>query len=74
MVGGSAEGLECAGFLSGLGVPVTVMLRPDLLPGFDQKMAQKIENHMMVSGVEILHHCALTKVLSETRADAVSFT
>ncbi|XP_044199089.1 thioredoxin reductase 1, cytoplasmic-like isoform X3 [Thunnus albacares] len=62
VVGGSAEGLECAGFLSGLGLPVTVMLQPDLLPGFDQKMAQKIENHMLVAGVEFLYHCSLTKV------------
>ncbi|XP_042258850.1 thioredoxin reductase 1, cytoplasmic-like isoform X3 [Thunnus maccoyii] len=62
VVGGSAEGLECAGFLSGLGLPVTVMLQPDLLPGFDQKMAQKIENHMLVAGVEFLYHCSLAKV------------
>lgn len=62
VVGGSAEGLECAGFLFGLGLPVTVMLRPDLLPGFDQKIAQKIENHMVVSGVDFLYHCSLTKV------------
>ena len=64
MVGGSAEGLECAGFLFGLGLPVTVMLQPDLLPGFDQKMAQKIENYMIVGGVDFLYHCSLTKVLS----------
>ncbi|XP_067437239.1 thioredoxin reductase 1, cytoplasmic-like isoform X3 [Thunnus thynnus] len=62
VVGGSAEGLECAGFLSDLGLPVTVMLQPDLLPGFDQKMAQKIENHMLVAGVEFLYHCSLAKV------------
>ncbi|XP_053200073.1 thioredoxin reductase 1, cytoplasmic-like [Scomber japonicus] len=62
VVGGSAEGLECAGFLSGLGLPVTVMLQPHLLQGFDQKMAQKIENHMLVAGVDFLHHCSLTKV------------
>lgn len=62
VVGGSAEGLECAGFLSGLGLPVTVMLQPDLLPGFDQKMAQKIENHMILAGVNFLYHCSLAKV------------
>lgn len=65
VVGGSAEGLECAGFLSGLGLPVTVMLQPHLPQGFDQKMAQKIENHMLVAGVDFLHHCSLTKVLSK---------
>ncbi|XP_068442600.1 thioredoxin reductase 1, cytoplasmic-like [Clinocottus analis] len=62
VVGGSAEGLECAGFLCGLGLPVTVMLQPDLLPGLDRKMAQKIENQLIVSGVDFLYHCSLTKV------------
>ncbi|KAM4569577.1 thioredoxin reductase 1, cytoplasmic-like [Odontesthes bonariensis] len=62
VVGGSAEGSEWAGFLFGLGMSVTVMLQPDLLPGFDRKMAEKIENHMIVGGVDILHHCLLSKV------------
>ncbi|KAM8740481.1 thioredoxin reductase 1, cytoplasmic-like isoform 2-T2 [Acanthopagrus schlegelii] len=62
VVGGSAEGLESAGFLFGLGLPVTVMQQHDLLQGFDQKTAQKIENHMIVSGVKFLYHCSLTKV------------
>ncbi|XP_073337010.1 thioredoxin reductase 1, cytoplasmic-like [Pagrus major] len=62
VVGGSAEGLEIAGFLFGLGLPVTVMQQHDLLQGFDQKTAQKIENHMIVSGVKFLYHCSLTKV------------
>ncbi|XP_041832941.1 thioredoxin reductase 1, cytoplasmic-like isoform X2 [Melanotaenia boesemani] len=62
VVGGSAEGLEWAGFLFGLGMSVTVMLQPDLLPGFDCKMAEKIENHMIVGGVNFLYHCSLTKV------------
>ncbi|KAF3859616.1 hypothetical protein F7725_022015, partial [Dissostichus mawsoni] len=51
------SGLEFADFQFGLGLP------PDLLPGFDQKMAEKIENHMIVSGVETLHKCTLAKVL-----------
>ncbi|KAM6896571.1 thioredoxin reductase 1, cytoplasmic-like isoform 2-T2 [Lycodopsis pacificus] len=74
VVGGSAEGLECAGFLCGLGLPVVVMLQPDLLPGFDRKTAQKIENHMIVSGVDFLYHCSLTKVeqTEACREDVVS--
>uniref|UniRef100_UPI003AB0C833 thioredoxin reductase 1, cytoplasmic-like n=1 Tax=Centroberyx gerrardi TaxID=166262 RepID=UPI003AB0C833 len=62
VVGGSAEGLECAGFLSGLGLPVTVLVQPELLPGFDQKMAQKIENHMLVHGVSFVYQQSLSKV------------
>ncbi|XP_008291764.1 thioredoxin reductase 1, cytoplasmic [Stegastes partitus] len=63
VVCGDAEGLECAGFLFGLGLQVTVMLQPELLLGLDQKMAEKIENYMSVEGVDFLHHCSLSKVL-----------
>uniref|UniRef100_A0A8C7KFP5 Thioredoxin reductase 1, cytoplasmic n=1 Tax=Oncorhynchus kisutch TaxID=8019 RepID=A0A8C7KFP5_ONCKI len=52
IVGGSSEGLECAGFLFGLGLEVTVLVRSHLVPGFDHKRVQKIENHMLVHGVE----------------------
>ncbi|KAJ3612566.1 hypothetical protein NHX12_020837, partial [Muraenolepis orangiensis] len=53
VVGGSPEALECAGFLSGLGHEVTVTLpTSDPLPGFDRKMTQKIENHMLVELME----------------------
>ncbi|XP_010735211.3 thioredoxin reductase 1, cytoplasmic isoform X1 [Larimichthys crocea] len=62
VVGGSAEGLECAGFLFGLGLPVTIMPQPHLLPGFDRRMAEKIENHMIVNGVDFLYNCSLSKV------------
>ncbi|KAG8005742.1 Thioredoxin reductase 1 [Nibea albiflora] len=62
VVGGSAEGLECAGFLFGLGLPVTIMPQPHLLPGFDRGMAEKIENHMIVNGVDFHYNCSLTKV------------
>ncbi|XP_051810174.1 thioredoxin reductase 1, cytoplasmic-like [Acanthochromis polyacanthus] len=58
---GCAEGLECADFLSSLGLQVTVMLQADL-QGFDLKMAKKIENYMFVGGVDFLHHCSLSKV------------
>lgn len=64
MVGGSAEGLECAGFLFGLGLPVTIMPQPHLLPGLDRRMAEKIENHMIVNGVDFLYNCSLSKVLN----------
>ncbi|CAL8405398.1 unnamed protein product [Arctogadus glacialis] len=63
VVGGSPEGVECAGFLSGLGHEVTLMLpTSDLLPGFDLKMSQKIENHMLVHGVHFLYEHTLSKV------------
>uniref|UniRef100_A0A3Q1BR23 Thioredoxin reductase 1, cytoplasmic n=1 Tax=Amphiprion ocellaris TaxID=80972 RepID=A0A3Q1BR23_AMPOC len=66
VVCGSAEGLECAGFLFSLGLQVTVMLLADLLQEFDLKMAEKIENYMFVGGVDFLHHCSLSKVQRHT--------
>lgn len=76
VVAWSAEGLECAGFLSGLGVPVTVMRQPEPLSGLDENIVQKMENYMFVNEVTFLHHCSLTKV-EQTEAgseDAVSDT
>lgn len=67
VVGADAEGLECAGFLSGLGMPVTVLPQPDLLRGFDQKIAQKLENHMLLHGVDFLYNHSITKVLGQIR-------
>ncbi|KAM3858867.1 thioredoxin reductase 1, cytoplasmic-like [Diretmus argenteus] len=69
VVGGSADGMECAGVLLGLGLQVTVLLQTELLPGLDTKMAQKIENHMLVHGVDFIHHHSLSKV---ERIDACS--
>lgn len=63
VVGGTAEGVEYAGFLFGLGQAVTVMPQTDLLPGFDRRMAQRVENDLVVRGLEILHHCSVAEVL-----------
>ncbi len=38
--------LECAGFLKGIGIDVTVMVRSILLRGFDQQMANMIGDYM----------------------------
>lgn len=62
VVGGTAEGLEYAGFLFGLGLAVAVMPQPDLLPGFDRRMAQKVENDLVVRGLDILRHCSVAEV------------
>lgn len=62
VVGGTAEGVEYAGFLFGLGLAVTVMPQPDLLPGFDRRMAQKVENDLVVRGLEVLHHCSVAQI------------
>jgi pyruvate/2-oxoglutarate dehydrogenase complex dihydrolipoamide dehydrogenase (E3) component len=45
-VGASYVSLECAGFLKGIGLDVTVMVRSILLRGFDQQMANLIGDYM----------------------------
>jgi thioredoxin reductase (NADPH) len=46
IVGASYIALECAGFLKGMGIDVTVMVRSIFLRGFDQQMANKIGDYM----------------------------
>ncbi|XP_055473394.1 thioredoxin reductase 3 [Psammomys obesus] len=52
VVGASYVGLECAGFLAGLGLDVTVMVRTVLLRGFDQEMAEKVGSYLEQQGVK----------------------
>lgn len=42
VIGASYIALECAGFLHGLGIDVTVMVRSIFLRGFDQQLANKV--------------------------------
>lgn len=55
VVGASYIGLECAGFLHGLGFPVKVAVRSILLRGFDQQCATKVGEIMKEMGVEFIH-------------------
>lgn len=50
-------GLECAGFLRGMGMEATVMVRSVVLRGFDQQMAQLLANELEDRGVKFLHKC-----------------
>lgn len=60
LVGASYIALECAGFLRGLGLDVTVMIRSILLRGFDQQMAGKIGDYMEEHGVNFIRECVPT--------------
>lgn len=53
-MGASYVALESAGFLAGLGLDVTVMVRSILLRGFDQEMAEKIGAHMETHGIKFI--------------------
>ncbi|XP_042536208.1 thioredoxin reductase 3 isoform X2 [Dipodomys spectabilis] len=54
VVGASYVALECAGFLAGFGLDVTVMVRSILLRGFDQEMAEKVGAYMEKHGVKFI--------------------
>ncbi|XP_043230315.1 thioredoxin reductase 1, cytoplasmic-like [Amphibalanus amphitrite] len=62
VVGASYIALECAGFLRGLGLPVTVMVRSILLRGFDQQMAELVGEHLAQRGVRFLRPCVPTRL------------
>ncbi|NXR40025.1 TRXR2 reductase, partial [Zosterops hypoxanthus] len=55
--------LECAGFLTGIGLDTTVMMRSVPLRGFDQaQMASLVTEHMESYGTKFLKRCFPTKV------------
>uniref|UniRef100_A0A3Q4HG21 Thioredoxin reductase 3 n=1 Tax=Neolamprologus brichardi TaxID=32507 RepID=A0A3Q4HG21_NEOBR len=62
VIGASYVALECGGFLAGLGLDVTVMVRSILLRGFDQDMANRAGEHMEEHGVKFLRKYVPTKV------------
>ncbi|KAF4011517.1 hypothetical protein G4228_004347 [Cervus hanglu yarkandensis] len=54
--------LECAGFLTGLGLDTTVMIRSVPLRAFDQQMASLVTEHMAGHGTRVLRGCAPERV------------
>lgn len=67
VVGAGYIGLECAGFLKGLGYDATVMVRSIVLRGFDQQMANIVSDAMVERGIKFLHKCIPKSV--EKQAD-----
>ncbi|XP_075391066.1 thioredoxin reductase 2, mitochondrial isoform X2 [Tenrec ecaudatus] len=62
VVGASYVALECAGFLSGVGLDTTVMMRSIPLRGFDQQMASLVTGHMASHGIHFLRGCTPLRV------------
>lgn len=62
-VGASYVSLECAGFLKGIGLDVTVMVRSILLRGFDQQMANIIGDYMEKNGVRFIRESIPTEIV-----------
>ncbi|XP_046681644.1 thioredoxin reductase 1, mitochondrial isoform X2 [Homalodisca vitripennis] len=63
VIGAGYIGLECAGFLRGMGMEATVMVRSVVLRGFDQQMATLLTQEMEDRGVKFLQRCIPLKVV-----------
>ncbi|KAF6039481.1 TXNRD1 [Bugula neritina] len=61
-VGASYISLECGGFLAGVGLDVTIMVRSILLRGFDQYCADLIGKYMENNGVKFIKGSVPTKI------------
>uniref|UniRef100_A0A8C3APE6 Thioredoxin reductase 2 n=1 Tax=Cyclopterus lumpus TaxID=8103 RepID=A0A8C3APE6_CYCLU len=57
VVGASYVALECAGFLTGVGLDTTVMVRSIALRGFDQQMAGLVTDYMDAYGTKFAWKC-----------------
>lgn len=73
IVGASYVALECGGFMHGIGLDVTVMVRSILLRGFDQSMAELIGKHMEANGVKFLKQAVPEKLEKAGDKIVVSF-
>jgi len=62
VIGASYVALECAGFLQGIGVDTTVMVRSILLRGFDQQIAEKIGQYMAAEGCKFIRPATPSKI------------
>lgn len=72
-VGASYISLECAGFLAGLGLDVTVAVRSILLRGFDRQCAEKIGEYLGDHGVKFRREVTPAK-LEKTDSDEILVT
>jgi thioredoxin reductase (NADPH) len=72
-VGASYISLECAGFLAGYGVDVTVAVRSILLRGFDRECADRIGDYMKESGIKFRREVIPTK-LEKVELDRIKVT
>ncbi|XP_020281809.1 thioredoxin reductase 1, mitochondrial isoform X3 [Pseudomyrmex gracilis] len=65
VVGAGYIGLECAGFLNGLGYDATIMVRSIVLRGFDRQMAELVAKEMEQRGVHFIYQAKPKKVAKQ---------
>jgi len=73
-IGASYISLECAGFLAGLGLDVTVAVRSILLRGFDRECADMIGDHMKKHGKVQFREKVTPKKLEKVAEDKIEVT
>jgi thioredoxin reductase (NADPH) len=72
IIGASYVALECAGFLNGIGIDTTVMVRSIFLRGFDQQMADIVGKHLEADGVKYQRPCTLQSIEKLTDSDGTA--
>lgn len=72
-VGASYISLECAGFLAGIGLDVTVAVRSILLRGFDRECSDKVGDYMVEHGVKFKREVTPSK-LEKTESEQIMVT
>ncbi|XP_077268268.1 thioredoxin reductase 1 isoform X2 [Temnothorax americanus] len=65
VVGAGYIGLECAGFLNGLGYDTTLMARSIVLRGFDRQMAEHVAEEMQQRGVNFIYEAKVKKIAKQ---------
>ncbi|XP_068616737.1 thioredoxin reductase 2, tandem duplicate 2 [Brachionichthys hirsutus] len=73
VVGASYVALECAGFLTGIGLDTTVMVRSIALRGFDQQMAGLVTDYMEAYGTKFEWKC-VPKAVDKLPSGALQVT
>ena len=74
VVGGSYVGLECAGFLHGIGRKVSVLIRSQALRGFDQDMAERVVSHMKSIGVDVRREATVSQIVKDAASGRLRVT
>ena len=69
IVGGGYIGVELAGIFRALGSQVTLVLRGELLRGFDATLQETLLDEMTKSGIEVLARYELTGVVRQRSGD-----
>lgn len=69
VVGGSYVAVEVAGFLSMLGIDVSLSIREKMLRGFDEECVEKVKSNLSKNGVKILMPSLPTKITKNDKLE-----